>query len=152
MNLSKHVTVKEFEYSQKAVSKGIDNSMNSEQKENAIALCQNIFEPLRALKGKPIKISSGFRGENLNKITKGASRTSQHCKGQAMDVKISKEEFYFIKENLNFDQLIWEHGTKEQPQWVHVSYDRNKTIQRGQVLRALKINGETKYIPFDLKK
>jgi hypothetical protein len=147
MKLSQHVSVAEFEHSNTAVARRLDNRMNSEQKENAVALCKTIFEPLRALRNKPINITSGFRGVALNKAIGGAS-SSQHCKGQAMDIKIDKEQFNFIKDNLNFDQLIWEFGTDEHPQWVHVSYDKNKAKQRGQVLRAIKVNGKTKYIPY----
>lgn len=149
MKLSEHVSLEEFEFSQTAVKNGYNNSMNEEQIECAKALCENIFEPVRKFRGKAISLSSGFRGSQLNKAV-GGSSSSQHCKGQAIDVKLTVKEFHLIKDNLDFDQLIWEFGTKEAPQWVHVSYDKNKTKQRGQVLRALKVGGRTKYINFDL--
>lgn len=149
MKLSEHVTLSEFEHSETAIRRGYNQSMNEEQIKNAKALCENIFEPVRKFRGAPIYISSGFRGAELNRAISGASG-SQHCKGQAIDVKLTAKEFHLIKDNLDFDQLIWEFGTTKQPQWVHVSYDKNKTKQRGQVLRALKVNGRTKYIPFDL--
>ena len=147
MKLSEHVTISEFEHSEAAIRKGYNQSMNAEQLESAKALCENIFEPIRKFRGAPIFISSGFRGLELNRAISGASG-SQHCKGQAMDVKLTAKEFHVIKDNLDFDQLIWEFGNDSQPQWVHVSYDRFKTKQRNQVLKAVKVNGRTKYIPF----
>ena len=149
MKLSEHVSLSEFEHSNTAVRRGYNQKMNEEQIENAKALCENIFEPVRKFRGAPIYISSGFRGLQLNRAIGGAS-SSQHCKGQAIDVNLTVQEFHLIKDNLDFDQLIWEFGTTSQPQWVHVSYDRHKEKQRGQVLRAIKVNGRTKYIPFDL--
>jgi zinc D-Ala-D-Ala carboxypeptidase len=145
MHLSKHVTVEEFEQSNTATRKGINNKMSNEQTNNASRLCINVFEPLReALGNKPIQISSGFRSIALNKRI-GGSSTSQHCKGEAMDLKIDSKGFFYIKDNLNFDQLIWEFGTTDQPSWVHVSHSTNN---RKQVLRAIKSGGKTKYLPF----
>ena len=149
MKLSEHVSLPEFEHSETATRKGYNNSMNAEQILSAKELCEKIFEPLRKFRGSAINISSGFRGIQLNKAVSGSS-SSQHCKGQAMDIKITAQEFHVIKDSLDFDQLIWEFGNDEQPQWVHVSYDRFKTKQRNQVLRAVKVSGKTKYIPFDL--
>ena len=142
MNLSKHVTLAEFIKSDTAIRHGINNDMNATQTQKAIELCENVFEPLRAFLNKPIKISSGFRGVGINKRI-GGSTTSQHCKGEAMDLKIGKDGFNFIKDNLEFDQLIYEFGTDTAPDWVHVSYNKGKN--RKQVLRAKKINGKTVY-------
>ena len=147
MKLSTHVTIEEFEYSDTAIKKGYLNKMNIEQTDNAIALCEAIFEPLRAFKRLPINITSGFRGYQLNKSIKG-SASSQHCKGEAMDIKIDAEQFDFIKENLNFDQLIAEFPVGGKPSWVHVSYSRNKEKQRNEVLIAVKQGGKTKYLPY----
>jgi len=148
MKLSEHVTIAEFEHSNTAVEKKLDNRMNAQQIENAKALCENIFEPIRKFRGKPIRINSGFRGVALNKAVKGVS-SSQHCKAEAIDLPLTAQEFYLIKDSLDFDQLIWEHGNKLQPQWVHISYKRNGG-NRNQVLRAIKVAGKDKYIPFDL--
>jgi D-alanyl-D-alanine dipeptidase len=147
MKLSEHVTIAEFEHSTTAVAKKLDNRMNAQQIESARLLCENIFEPIRKFRGKAIKINSGFRGMALNRAIGGAS-SSQHCKGEAIDLPLTKQEFYVIKDSLDYDQLIYEFGTKEQPQWVHISY--KKTGNRKQVLRAIKVGGKTKYIPFDL--
>ena len=142
MNLSKHVTLAEFENSPTATTHGINNKMNESQIASAKLLCENVFEPLRLYLNIPIKISSGFRSVQLNKMIKG-SLTSQHTKGEAMDIKIDAKGFYFIKDKLEFDQLIWEFGNDEQPSWVHVSYKKSKN--RKQVLKATKRNGKTIY-------
>jgi len=81
----------------------------------------------------------------LNKKV-GGSKTSQHCLGEAADIVCqnkNSEMFYFIKNNLEFDQLIWEFGDEQEPDWVHVSYRGNR--MRGQVLVASKKNGKTVY-------
>jgi hypothetical protein len=141
MNLSAHVTLAEFENSPTATTHGINNKMSLSQIESAKLLCENVFEPLRIYLNTPIKISSGFRCVQLNKMIKGSS-TSQHTKGEAMDIKIDAKGFNFIKDKLNFDQLIWEFGNDEQPSWVHVSYSKRN---RKQVLKATKQNGKTIY-------
>ena len=142
MNLSKHVTLAEFENSPTATTHGINNKMSESQIASAKLLCENVFEPLRLYLNIPIRISSGFRSAQLNKMIKG-SLTSQHTKGEAMDIKIDAKGFYFIKDKLEFDQLIWEFGNDEQPSWVHVSY--KKSGNRKQVLKATKRNGKTIY-------
>jgi hypothetical protein len=141
MNLSAHVTLAEFENSPTATTHGINNKMSLSQIESAKLLCENVFEPLRIHLNTPIKISSGFRCVQLNKMI-GGSKTSQHTKGEAMDIKIGAKGFHFIKDKLDFDQLIWEFGNDENPQWVHVSYSSRN---RKQVLKATKQNGKTKY-------
>jgi len=142
MNLSAHVTLAEFENSPTATTHGINNKMSLSQIESAKLLCENVFEPLRIHLNIPIKISSGYRSPQLNKMIKG-SLSSQHCKAEAMDIKIDAKGFHFIKDKLEFDQLIWEFGNDENPQWVHVSYKKDRN--RKQVLKAYKQNGKTKY-------
>jgi len=141
MNLSAHVTLAEFENSPTATTHGINNKMSLSQIESAKLLCENVFEPLRIHLNTPIKISSGFRCVQLNRMIKGSS-TSQHTKGEAMDIKIDAKGFHFIKDKLDFDQLIWEFGNDENPSWVHVSYSSKN---RKQVLKATKKNGKTIY-------
>ena len=141
MNLSKHVTLSEFQDSSTATTHGINNKMSESQIASAKLLCENVFEPLRSYLNTPIKISSGFRSVQLNKMIKGSS-TSQHTKGEAMDIKIDAKGFHFIKDKLDFDQLIWEFGNDENPQWVHVSFSSKN---RKQVLKATKKNGKTIY-------
>jgi hypothetical protein len=141
MNLSAHVTLKEFQASGIATLRNLNNEMNESQIASAKLLCENVFEPLRIHLNTPIQISSGFRSLQVNKMIGGAS-TSQHTKGEAMDLQIGAKGFNFIKDKLQFDQLIWEFGNDENPSWVHVSYSSRN---RGQVLKAYKQNGKTKY-------
>jgi len=146
MNLSKHITKSEFELSPTAVRLGIDNQMNEEQTTKAILLCVNVFEPIRAKVGHPIKINSGFRSAKLNKKI-GGSTTSQHCKGEAMDLNLhEKDIFEWIIKNITFDQLIWEGGNQHSADWFHISY--KKDGNRNQVLRMIKKQGQTLYVPY----
>jgi hypothetical protein len=141
MNLSAHVTLKEFQSSGIATLRNLNNEMNESQIASAKLLCENVFEPLRIHLNTPIEISSGFRSVQVNKMIGGAS-TSQHTKGEAMDLQISSNGFNFIKDKLEFDQLIWEFGNDENPSWVHVSFSSKN---RKQVLKASKKNGKTIY-------
>ena len=113
-------------------------------------IAEKIFEPLREYVGGPIKINSFFRSSKLNKAI-GGSTTSQHCKGQAMDIddtfgyKTNADMYKFIKEHLNFDQMIWEFGDDDNPNWVHVSYVSPEK-NRNRCLKAYKDKGKTKYM------
>ena len=128
-NISKHITVAEATKSQNAVRAGIDNTPNAEQLTAMKLVAEKCFEPLRVWYGKPIGISSFFRNSDVNKLAKG-SKTSQHVKGEAIDIDAdlfnngitNAEIFNYIKDNLEFDKLIWEYGTDKNPAWVHVSY------------------------------
>ena len=97
-----------------------------------------------------IKINSFFRCEELNKAI-GGSTKSQHCQGRAIDIddvygSVSNAfMYYYIKDNLDFDQLIWEFGTDHNPDWVHVSYVDGDS-NRKRCLKAIRENGKTKYI------
>ena len=149
MSISKHISYKEGVYSRTATRLGIKNNPNAEQMENMIAIAEEVFEPLRAYVGGPIKINSFFRSPELNKAI-GGSTKSQHCHGQAVDLDdtfgrcTNAEMFEFVKNNLDFDQIIWEFGNDKNPDWVHVSYvspDQN----RKRCLKAFKENGKTNY-------
>ena len=154
MQLSEHLSLAEVTRSESAKRKGISNMPTPEHIENFKLLAENIFEPIRNHFGKPIYISSGYRSEALNKAVGGA-KSSQHCKGEAIDIDMdgnangvtNKMVFDYIKDNLNFDQLIWEFGTTSNPDWVHVSYNSDGK-QRKQILRAVKSGGATSYLPF----
>ena len=148
--ISKHISYKEGVYSTTALRRNIENKPNEEQLENMKLIGEKIFEPLREYVGGPIKINSFFRGADLNKAIGGSNR-SQHCKGQAMDIddtfgyKTNAQMYSFIKENLDFDQMIWEFGDDNNPNWVHVSYvspEKNRQV----CLKAYKQNGKTKYM------
>jgi len=147
--ISKHISYKEGVYSTTALRRGIDNTPNDEQLKNMELIAEEIFEPLRSYVGGPIKINSFFRSIKLNTAI-GGSKTSQHCKGQAMDIddtygKSSNAEMYhFIKEHLDFDQMIWEFGDDDNPNWVHISYVSPEK-NRNRCLKAYKENKKTKY-------
>lgn len=146
MNLSFHVTIDEFIYSPTAIRKGINNKMNSVQVAKAILLCENVFEPIRRHLNKPIKITSGFRCEQLNKLIGGANG-SQHTKSEAFDLDLQdRSVFDWIIKNVEFDQAIYEYGNDLKADWFHLSY--RKGNNRKQALRAIKISGKTQYIPY----
>ena len=151
MKLSKNLSLGEFTNSQTAKRRGIDNTPKGNHLEAAKELAENIFQPIREHFGKPIFISSGYRSQALNEAI-GGSKTSQHSKGEAIDIDMdhrngpeNEEIFHYIRENLPFDQLIWEFGTDERPDWVHVSYKQGGP-QRGQILTAKRNSkGKTYY-------
>jgi len=151
MMLSKNLSLGEFANSQTAKRRGIDNTPKDEHLEAAKLLAENIFQPIREHFGKPIFISSGYRSAALNEAI-GGSKTSQHSKGEAIDIDMdyrkgpqNEEVFHYIRENLPFDQLIWEFGTDKRPDWVHVSYNSDGE-QRGQILVAKRNSkGKTYY-------
>jgi hypothetical protein len=150
MQLSKHLALAEVVRSETAKRKGISNMPTEEHTINFKLLAENIFEPIREHFGVPIHISSGYRSKELN-ASIGGSESSDHCKGMAIDLDqqghsqgiTNKEIFEYIKANLKFKQLIWEGGTKEEPDWVHCSYDENNLKQ--EILRAVKVNGKMTY-------
>jgi hypothetical protein len=121
-----HFTIEEMYASEKAKSLGIDNKPSTQKMINLVYLCAFVLEPLRVAMGRPIKISSGYRCEKLNKEV-GGVYNSQHLKGQAADIDIQgdmefgRKIFEYIKNHLPFDQLIWEH-TASGTYWVHVSF------------------------------
>jgi hypothetical protein len=153
IQISKHLSFDECTHSETAEKLGIvNNNPNLSVIENMKLLAEKIFEPIRGNFNVPIHVSSVFRSLNLNQAIKG-SITSQHCSGEAMDIDMGEkgkptnaEIFAYIKKNLKFDQLIWEFGNDKNPDWVHVSYSRSKN--RGQILKAKKINGKTHYENF----
>jgi hypothetical protein len=146
MKLSKHVTIEEFCYSPTAIKKGIQNTMGLIAIDKGISLCENVFEPLRKHLNVPIKISSGFRCDQLNKLIGGANG-SQHTKGEAFDLELTDRKLFdWIIKNLEFDQAIYEFGNDSHANWFHISY--RKGNNRKQVLRAIKIAGKTQYIPY----
>lgn len=146
MNLSKHVTRSEFERSETAINRGIDNSMNEWEIERAKLVCENCFEPIREHLGQPIKINSGFRSGALNRAIGGAT-TSQHSLGEAIDLDLhDRDLFEWIIDNVEFDQLIFEGGTTDKADWFHISYRKGRL--RKQVLRMVKKGGKSTYIPY----
>lgn len=123
MNLTKNFTLSEFTYSDTARAFGIKNIPEQAAINNLKALCAKVLQPLRDGLGVPIIITSGYRCPLLNKKVGGAP-TSQHQYGQAADIVVAKKNlkdvFNYIKNNLPFDQLLFERS--KTAQWVHVSY------------------------------
>jgi zinc D-Ala-D-Ala carboxypeptidase len=148
-NISKHISYKEATRSLTAIRLGLENKPNEYELSNMIGVAENIFEPLRGWVNDIIKVNSFFRSIELNEAIGGSAR-SQHCQGRAIDIDdtyghaTNAEMFNWIKENLNFDQMIWEFGDDENPDWVHVSWvseDQN----RNRCLRAERVDGKTTY-------
>lgn len=154
MQLSKHLSLAEVTRSDSAKRKGISNQPTAEHLENFKKLAEKVFEPIREHFKVPIHISSGYRSKELNAAI-GGSLTSQHCSGEAIDIDMdgstggvsNADVFNYIKNNLEFDQLIWEFGDSKNPDWVHVSYETSGK-QRKQILKAVKSGGKTVYQPY----
>ena len=147
--ISKHISYKEGVYSRTAQRLGIDNNPSQYELTNMQVIAENIFEPLREWVNGPIAINSFYRSADLNKAIGGSSK-SQHCQGRAMDIddtfghKTNAEMYSWIKDNLDFDQMIWKFGDDDNPNWVHISYVSEDT-NRNRCLKAYKENGKTKY-------
>ena len=148
--ISGHISYKEAVYSRTATRLNINNEPNNQQMDNMSLIAEEVFEPLRMWVGGPIKINSFFRSPELNKAI-GGSTKSQHCHGQAIDLDdtfgraTNAEMFEFIKKHLDFDQMIWEFGNNDNPNWVHVSYVSEEK-NRNRCLKAYKEKGKTKYM------
>ena len=149
MIISDHITYAEAIHSNTAKRKRIDNTPNPTQVDAMKLTAELVFEPLREWVGGPIKVNSFFRSVALNEAIGGVS-SSQHCKGQAIDLddvygrKSNAEMYRWVKENLCFDQLIWEFGTDMNPNWIHISYV-SKEENRNRCLKAYKESYKTKY-------
>lgn len=145
MKLTAHYDLSEFTRSESAKREGLDNTPTAEHLENIKILCEKVLEPIRLRFGS-INISSGYRGKMLNHFI-GGSVNSDHCVGRAADIDMddsgsgvtNKEIFEYIKDNLEFDQLINEFNYS----WVHVGYRQG--ANRKQVLKAVKEKGKTVY-------
>ena len=150
MQISKNVSYKEAIKSNTATRLGIDNLPDQKQIDNMKLVADKIFQPLREFVGGPIKINSFFRSPDLNRAIGGSSK-SQHCLGLAMDLddtfghKTNAEMFNWIRENLDYDQMIWEFGSDDNPAWVHVSYVSPEK-NRNRCLKAYKENNKTRYM------
>ena len=150
MRISAHISYAEATKSADAIRRGLPNVPDAEELECMRTVADKVFEPLRERFGVPIRITSFFRSEEVNRAI-GGSVTSDHCKGRAIDMDMdgtgwavtNRDLFQHIREHLPFDQLIGEHGDNDQPDWVHVSY--REGANRKQVLRAYRVGKETKY-------
>jgi len=153
MQLSENFSLNEFTKSDTAVRKGIDNTPNDVHLENMKALCENVLQKVRSHFGKSVRITSGYRSPELCEAI-GSSSRSQHAKGQAADFEITgidnKDLAIWIRDNVDFDQLILEFYTEGDPNsgWVHCSYSDDN---RKQVLSAKKTDTGNQYSHSELK-
>jgi hypothetical protein len=155
--ISEHLELSEVIRSEQAKRMGVSNMPTAEHIENFKKLAENVFEKIRSNFRVPIHISSGYRSIELNKAIKGSS-SSQHCKGEAIDIDMdgssngvtNKMVFDYILKDLDFDQLIWEYGNDNNPDWVHVSYSSTGK-QRKQALKCTRVNGQPHYEPYHNK-
>ena len=152
MMLSKNLSLKECTKSVTADRLGIKNNPDEQVIKNLRSIAEDVFQPCRDHFDHPIFVSSGYRSPKLNSAV-GGSRTSQHISGEALDLDAdifkgmsNADIFNYIKDNLTFDQLIWEFGDDESPSWVHVSYKKNEE-NRGRCLRAYRDNKGVYYKP-----
>ena len=147
--ISEHISLKEGIKSHTATRLNIDNTPRELHLVNMKTIAEKVFEPLRKWVGGPIAINSFYRSPKLNAAI-GGSTSSQPSIGRAMDIddtygyKTNEEMYHYIQENLDYDQMIWEFGDLNNPDWIHVSYI-SEDINRRRCLRAYKENGKTKY-------
>ena len=149
MKLTSNLSLAEVTKSATATRKGIANTPTATHLIALKEVATNIFQPCREHFGKPLAVTSGYRSEALNEAINGSKR-SQHSKGEALDLDAdvfggfsNAELFNYIKNHLDFDQLIWEFGNNNNPSWVHCSYKTQGN--RNEVLIAVKTNNKTTY-------
>ena len=146
--LTKNFSLHELTKSETAVRNGMDNSPDQTAISNLQVLAVHVLQPIRDHFAKGVHINSGFRHPDVNAKV-GGSRTSDHCKGMAADFEIpgvaNAELAEWVKDNLEFTQLILEAYTRGIPDsgWVHVSYDPNNL--KKQVMTATFVNGKPHY-------
>ncbi len=150
--LSVHLSLAQAIKSDTAKKHGLDNTPSAAEKENLKQLGTNIYDKIYNKFDGNVKLTSVFRNSEVNAKV-GGSSTSQHRYGQALDIKgtngiTNKQIFKYVKDNLDYHQIIWEFGSTTEPSWVHIGYKSsgNKKINT----RAVKVNGKTTYKTFDL--
>ena len=138
MIITPNFTLKEFTHSATAQRRNIDNEPTPKVLVALQALITDVIQPARNLYGYPITVTSGYRSKQLNDAIGGA-QGSQHTKGEAADLSCDDNTrlFNVIRSRGNFDQLIWEFGDDQQPDWIHVSYTNARALKQ-EVLRAIK--------------
>ena len=142
--ISKYLNYEEATKSQTATRLGIKNEPNAQQLEAMKYVAVNVFDKVREFVGGPLHASSFFRSEKLNAAIGGSSKTSQHMKGEAIDIDCdtfghgtNQDVFNYIRINLEYDQVIGEYpDANGKWSWVHVSL--KKSGNRKQVLVKLK--------------
>lgn len=153
MRIGKYIDLSDLTSSDTATRLHIDQTPSQDVIDALTNVVKFVYDPVCDHLGT-VRINSGYRSKELNHAI-GGSTTSQHCKGEALDlsfngiksVNTNSTIFYYIFHNLEFDQLIWEFGTDKNPQWVHVSYSTK--FNRKEVLKSTKVGGRTSYQHFD---
>ena len=135
-SISKHISYEEATRSNTGKRLRVSNDPNEEQLVCMRNTATAIFEPVREHFDVPIYISSFFRSSELNTVVKG-SKNSQHVLGEAIDIDAhifggisNRNIFEWVRDNLDFDQLIWEYGNANEPDWVHISYTTRRPNRR----------------------
>jgi zinc D-Ala-D-Ala carboxypeptidase len=148
--LTKNFSLSEMVKSETALRHGLNNTPGQAEIAALKLLAEKVLQPVRDHFAKGVKVNSGFRHPEVNARV-GGSKTSDHCKGQAADIEIpgvaNGDLAEWIKNNLEYTQLILEFYTPGIPDsgWVHVSY--NPANLKKQVLTATRQNGKTVYLP-----
>ena len=148
--LTRNFSLHELTKSETALRYDMENTPGPNEIANLTELAGKVLQPIRDHYQKGVKINSGFRHPDVNAKV-GGSRTSDHCRGMAADLEIpgvpNAELAQWVKDNLEFTQLILEFYTPGIPDsgWVHVSYDPGNL--KKQVMTATKQNGKTVYLP-----
>ena len=148
--LTRNFSLHELTKSETALRYDMENTPGPAEAANLTELAGKVLQPIRDHYQKGVKINSGFRHPDVNAKV-GGSRTSDHCRGMAADLEIpgvpNAELAQWVKDNLEFTQLILEFYTPGIPDsgWVHVSYDPGNL--KKQVMTATKQNGKTVYLP-----
>jgi len=152
--ISDHVSYTEATKSRTAIKKGLDNTPDKATLTRMKYAAEKVFEPVREFFGVPIAITSFYRSLRVNRAV-GGSSTSEHVYGSAIDIDAdrfgmvtNREIFDYIKDNLDFNQLIWEFGDNKNPDWVHVSckqYGNKKQIKKAYKVKNWKGDLVTKY-------
>ena len=155
MKLSNSFSLAEMLKSNTALRLGIEEQFSPSKEiiNNLTKLSKNVLQPIRDRLELPLRVTSGYRCEKLNKAISGSLR-SQHVKGEAADIELwirgKEKNAILLDEIINlsfrgkieFDQLIIEYPVNDVPKWIHISYsDQN----RNQVLVAEKVKGKTVY-------
>lgn len=154
MKLTTNFTLAELTASQVAARKGIPNNPTAGQIENLKRLAESILQPIRNHYDSPVIISSGFRCAELC-VAIGSSIKSQHATGSAADLQVvgvdNKSLATWIKNNLDFDQLILEFYKEEEGPhsgWVHVSYVGKENRKQSLIATRAVNTGKTVYSPW----
>ena len=129
MKLTKNFTLEELYASATANRKGIDNTPSLSVQQNLKMLAEKILQPIRDEYKHPIIVTSGYRCKALNTAVAGA-KTSQHLTGCAADIKCSHTSKAYLFRlilkmikagKIQVGQLIWEYGSVDEPNWIHLS-------------------------------